>query len=214
MKRFIKVLAIVFCLSMLMSCGNIKNTVHDDVQESQDTENTVNTISNNTEDSTEAETVIEETETPSKGSKDNPYKLGETITLSMFARFDNGDIIPATMDVLLEPYNDEFIKCNISNIRYESDKAINLSYTLLSSIVNESFTEVSSYFLLSEPDLLSEFDLNVYSGGDLNVFIDISQNKTESPIKYVILKYSYWDGKSDSDENASMAEIWIDLTEL
>lgn len=44
MKRFIKVLAIVFCLSMLTSCGNVKNTVHDDVQESQDTENTVNTI--------------------------------------------------------------------------------------------------------------------------------------------------------------------------
>ena len=166
------------------------------------------------------ETSIEEDEleendvevTSERRSRQSPYKLGEKVTLSVFAsNLYDVDCIPATIEITLNEYNDEFVECEISLSDCETDSAIDFLVTLFPKIIDTQMTEMGQCSISKEPEGLSS-DISMYNGGKATGYIQLNvKNDLDTP-QYIVLQYYKCSDINIPKEENDWTETWFELS--
>lgn len=229
-----KILAIVFTTvlvaGILIACGSndeVASVLGTEVEQTEDatetvekTEDTGVDIAVPHEEMDTVETSIEENELEGndteaiieRGSRQSPYKLGEKVILSVFASnlYDVHNM-PATIEITLNEYNEEFVECEISLSDCETDSAVDFLLTLFPKIVDDQMTEIGQYGILQKPEGLSSY-ISMYNGGKTTGYIQLKIKGDEEIPQYVVLQYYKCSDINVPKEEGDWTETWFELS--
>lgn len=174
MLKFRNALLAVLSIFVLSACGNASTSSADTTSESSETASVESNASKETT----------KTETPAKGNRTNPYKVGETARLEFEFQGNDGNSYPAVLDLTLsnplrgeEAYNYlisvtevnepapegyEWFVVDVTGTLVEGDENVPLEQSARLSSVSASGAEApeAPYFLESDYG-----DSDLYEGG-------------------------------------------------
>lgn len=146
-----------------------------------------------------------------RGSRQSPYKLGETVTINLFAsNLYDVNMIPATVDITLNEYSEKFVECEISLSDCETDSAVDFLVTLFPKIIDTQMTEMGQYTISREPEGLSS-SISMYNGGSTTGYIQLKVNDDDGVPQYVVLQYYKCSDINVPKEEDDWTEMWFEL---
>lgn len=225
MKKVSMFLSMLIMATMLVGCGETSNSVKENVEqtetikEKEEIEGTEPTEEPEGVEETDIETVTEEAEADEeateeikeKGSRQNPYKVGEKAILNVFASDTAFDKIPATMEIIMSEYNEKYVECEFALTSFESDSAVVIDYTFYPKIINSQMAEIQVSFITQEPEGWSS-GVSMYGGGQATGYIKLKDDDEKTVPKYVVLQYYQFTDASKPLEDSDWTETWFEIS--
>lgn len=237
LKRASMFLSMLIVAAMLVGCGETGNSVKENVKqteaageteivgkpeptkEPEPTEEAESVGEPESVEGTEIETVTEELgvneetieEIKEKGSRQNPYKLGEKAILNVFVNGVAFDELPATMEIVMSEYSEKYVECEFALTNFESDSAVEIGYTFYPKIINSQMAEIQVSFITQEPELWSP-NVSMYGGGQATGYIELKGDDEKTVPQYVVLQYYQCTDASKPLEESDWTETWFELS--
>lgn len=154
-------------------------------------------------------------ETVEKGTRSNPYQLGEPISFRSYYWGKNGADITIELDTIkfgeeiyadypnydLDWYCALIGKMTVSNA--ETDDAFDRAITF--SFLTEQFNEFQAALRSYIPGDLNSMIFKLYNDAEYDILISPSRDYTGDPYRYIVVNYR--------DENSELASVWVELPE-
>lgn len=183
-------IAVLFVLNLLVGCGN---TTADTTSSTNTIETTEVTEMSQTTEITETTQTTEVTEEVIvKGSKKDPYVLGETAILEVYSSGLLGEPVPATIEIVFDEYDENYVKCEVGVSNFDSDAEFDLGLAIYTTSIDSNLTEEwYSQITVSPENTSYSPGLCIYDGGRGTGYIELenTEDGVDSDIKYVVLKY-------------------------
>ena len=210
-----KVVPSIIILSfVLCGCGQTQNTTISETTTEQTTEIATTQEEPTTEVTTEATTE----RIPEKGSAKDPYKAGETATISAY---DFKTAKRVDYEVTVDGWEGNELTGTITIVDADTDTAIKVwGSSLIPYLYRENYVEISNsttsistYHNATIID--SEYELHMLAGGSTNVYYCptlYSDTDSLSDIKYVVFKYlKYSDNLEVTYDTELSNECWFEI---
>lgn len=209
---------IIFVITILVfalcGCGQIQNATISETTTEQTTEITTTQEETTTEVTTEVTTE----RIPEKGSVKDPYKVGETATISAYD-FDTAKRV--NYELTVNGWEENELTGTITIVDADTDTTIRVwGSSLIPYLYKENYVEItnattaiSTYHNATILD--TEFELHMLAGGSTNVYYCpslYSDTDSLSDIKYVVFKYlKYSDNLEVTNDIDLTNECWFEI---
>lgn len=208
------VLDIIILSVVLCGCGQTQNTTISETT----TEQTTEIATTQEEPTTEATTEATTERIPEKGSAKDPYKSGETATISAY---DFKTAKRVDYEVTVDGWEGNELTGTITIVDADTDTAIKVwGSSLIPYLYRENYVEISNSTTsistyLNATIIDSEYELHMLAGGSTNVYYCptlYSDTDSLSDIKYVVFKYlKYSDDLEVTYDTELSNECWFEI---